>query len=126
LAALLIVSASCTHESGQKAANEETPVADSISPEASPEITVLPYSVEYDEKTQNLNLIRSKDSPSDMDSEDIIRVINKKYPGLKLDLVARTADTISVKIDDASKLTQEMGTAGAEAYLAELTYSLPK
>ena len=42
----------------------------------------------------------------------------------KLDLVKEGMDIVFVKIDDANKLTQGMGSTGAESYLAELTFSL--
>lgn len=82
------------------------------------------YTVEYDEKTQGLNLVRGAEAAADVTAEDVVQAMNKKYEGIKLDLVASGSDTIAVKIDDATKLTQGMGSMGAEAYLAELTFSM--
>jgi hypothetical protein len=83
-----------------------------------------PYTIELDEQTQQIKLVRTKESLKGADASDIIRVLNKKYWGIKVDLVKLDAQMVTLKIDDATKLTQTMGSAGAEAYLAELTYSL--
>ena len=116
---LLVLFISCRNEI--KVTDQET--ADTVLADSSAEITVLPYSVEYDEKTQALNLVRNKENIGNMDAADVIRVLNEKYQDIKLDLINARTDTIQVKIDDARKLTQGMGTTGAEAYLAELTFS---
>lgn len=105
----------------------EPKVTDTDSAKVSDERVIIsspPYSVEYDEKTQQLNLVRSNQSIEGADMEDIIRSLNKKYEDIKLDLVKAGQDTIDLKIDDAKKLTQGMGSAGAKAYLAEVTFSL--
>jgi hypothetical protein len=98
--------------------------ADSTADSRSEKISSPPYSVEVDEETQNLSLVRSNEDLEGAGVNDIIGSINKKYKDIELDLVKEGKDTISLKIDDARKLTQSMGSAGAEAYLAELTFSL--
>lgn len=119
-----VLMASCRNETAPKVTDERTADTVSIVSEETEAITASPYTVEYDEKTQSLNLQRSAESIGDANANDIIRLLNKKYQGITLDLVQAGADTVKVKIDDASKLTQQMGSAGAEAYLAELTFSL--
>jgi hypothetical protein len=98
--------------------------ADSLADSRSEKISSPPYSVEFNEETQNLSLVRSNEDLEGAGVNDIIGSINKKYKDIKLDLIKEGKDTISLKIDDARKLTQSMGSAGAEAYLAELTFSL--
>lgn len=116
----LILVASCRNETEPK-------VSDKDSTLVSDEEVILtspPYNVEFDEKTQGLSLIRSNESLKGADLNDIISSINKKYQDIKLNLVKAGRDTIELKIDDAKQLTQGMGSTGAEAYLAEVTYSL--
>ena len=116
----LILVASCRNET-------ESKVSDKDSTLVSDEDVVLtspPYTVEFDEKTQGLSLIRSNESLEGADLNDIISSINKKYQDIKLNLIKAGRDTIELKIDDAKQLTQGMGSTGAEAYLAEVTYSL--
>ena len=108
--------------------NEREPTvsdADSVGDSVgSKEINLPPYNVEINEKTGQLSLVRSNQNLEGAGVDDIVAAINKKYPDIKLDLVKAGNDTISLKIDDATQLTQGMGSAGAESYLAELTYSL--
>lgn len=112
---------SCRNVTDQTASDKDSTA---ISTEESKEITTPFYTVEFDEKTQALNLVRGDETISGVDVADVVRVMNKKYTGIKLDLVSSGNDTVAVKIDDATKLTQGMGSMGAEAYLAELTYSM--
>lgn len=118
---VIVFIASCRNETEPTAEDADTI---QISTETSKEIDSVPYNVEYSEQTHDLSLVRSKESIKDADVADVIAAFNKKYEGIKLDLVKLGKDTISVKIADASKLTQGMGSTGAEAYLAELTFSL--
>jgi hypothetical protein len=43
-------------------------------------------------------------------------------PTIKLEYIKSSGDTIFIRIPDANYLTQQMGSSGAEAYLAELVY----
>ncbi|MEJ6982163.1 hypothetical protein WG906_16960 [Pedobacter sp. P351] len=116
----LILVASCRNETEPKISDKDiTLVSDKDGSLASP-----PYNVEFNEKTQRLSLIRSNESLEGADLNAIISSINKKYQDIKLNLVKAGRDTIELKIDDARQLTQGMGSTGAEAYLAEVTYSL--
>ena len=54
----------------------------------------------------------------------LIQLINNNYPDVQLDLVKISHDTLYVKIPDSKKLTQEMGSTGAENYMASATYTL--
>ncbi len=57
-------------------------------------------------------------------SAHLIQLINNNFPDIQLDLVKISHDTIYVKIPDSKKLTQEMGSTGAENYMASATYTL--
>lgn len=112
---------SCRNITDQTASDKDSTA---ISTEEAEEITAPLYTVEFDEKTQALSLVRGDEAISGVGVSDVVRVMNKKYNGIKLDFVNSVNDTVAVKIDDATKLTQGMGSMGAEAYLAELTYSM--
>lgn len=57
-------------------------------------------------------------------SGDLVNLINKNYPDVHLDLLKTSHDTLYVKIPDSKKLTQEMGSTGAESYMAAATFTL--
>jgi len=114
---------SCRNETDSKV-NDRDSLSTATSIESTEGISDPLYTVEYDEKTQGLNLVRGDETITGVDAADVVRVMNKKYEGIKLDLVDSGKDTIAVKIDDATKLSQGMGSMGAEAYLAELTFSM--
>jgi hypothetical protein len=50
-------------------------------------------------------------------------IAHHSSPTIKLDYVKSSGDTIYIRIADANYLTQQMGSSGAEAYLAELVYN---
>ncbi|HEX8378336.1 MAG TPA: hypothetical protein VF602_10995 [Pedobacter sp.] len=83
----------------------------------------LPYSVEYNGDTDEMTLVRAKSQSAGLSSNGIVELLNKKHLAIKLDFVKASGDTIFLEIDDAVKLTQEMGSAGAQSYLAEVTYA---
>lgn len=118
--ATLIVS-SCSNDTAENT-EEKVESADSTIEEGTAD--AAPYSVEFNEDTQELNLVKSGDGTDNFTALSILGAINAKHEGIKADFVSAGTDTIHVKIDDANKLTQGMGTTGADAYMAELTYSL--
>lgn len=88
------------------------------------------------ENTQNGDMIWSYDPAADtlkrVDTvqvhyaiTDLVDIMNTKYHGrVRLETTAQYGDSVFVKIDSAVFLTQQMGSAGARAYLAEATYTL--
>lgn len=84
----------------------------------------LPWNTTYNEATQRLELDHKAGSMAGVDYQDIINLLNKKYPGIRMKYIRMQRDTIVTRIDDASQLTQSIGTSGAESYLAEATFSL--
>lgn len=84
----------------------------------------LPWNTSYNETTQRLQLDHKAASMAGVGHEEIINLLNKKYPGITMKFVSMQGDTIVTRIDDAMQLTQSIGTSGAEAYLAEATFSL--
>lgn len=117
----------CTND--QKAGTqEETEKAiepkETVSAE-SEKLLVLPWTAVYDPETQQLELKHNDASDAgNLTVQDMIDAINLKYPETKLYKTSQQNDTLSVTINDASFLTQQSGTTGAEAYLAEATFAL--
>lgn len=91
----------------------------------SEKLLVLPWTAVYDPETQQLELKHNDASDAgNLTIQDMIDAINLKYPETKLYKTSQQNDTLSVTINDASFLTQQSGTTGAEAYLAEATFAL--
>ena len=76
---------------------------------------------------QEEGLILKKTTPVPTDSLTVTNMIermNEAYPEIKLKYARVSNDTIFLKIDKSTYLTQQMGSSGAEAYLAEVTFNL--
>lgn len=84
----------------------------------------LPYVVVFNEETARFNI---EENPDDQgftpNGPGYIEVLNTKYPQISIRMGDRRLDTLDVFIDDATHLTQGMGSAGANSYLAEATYA---
>jgi hypothetical protein len=82
----------------------------------------LPFETEINAETGETHLAH-KDSTRTT-PQQIVEAANIKYPQIRLILVRVKRPTVFVRIKDAAYLSQQMGSAGAESYLAEVTYSL--
>lgn len=117
----------CSCQSDRKEVREK----DQEVPEVrTPEVTAedprapkMPYETMVDEQSGQTKLVHS-DSLSRLTPQQIIEAANIKYPQVRMTLVKVKRPTVFVRIADASYLTQQMGSAGAEAYMAEVTFSL--
>ena len=77
------------------------------------------------QRTQMMEIRKSPDADmSNLGPNDIIDAINYKYPQIKLEWVKQEGNKAFVKIADARYLTSGSGTEGANAYMAEVTFSL--
>lgn len=86
---------------------------------------VVPWAVQIDESTHTMEIRR--DPAADMthlQPADIVDALNLKYPEIKLQWIKLEGNKAFVSITDATYLTQQAGSEGAQAYLAEATYSL--
>ena len=63
-------------------------------------------------------------SPDSLTTNSLLQVLNNLHPNVELSYVTTSGDTVFVKINKSKYLTQRMGSSGAEAYLAEVTYNL--
>ena len=61
--------------------------------------------------------------PENLSIDNVLADLNAQYEGIKLDLLKTSGDTVFVKINDVSLLSQ-MGSSGNYGMLAEIVYSL--
>jgi len=79
------------------------------------------------ELDQKLGLVMKKTAPVSNDSltaANMIHMLNKEYPEVQLEFIKISGDSIFTRIKKSTYLTQQMGSSGADAYLAEATYNL--
>lgn len=69
----------------------------------------------------SMKKVETADSTS---AKSILGFTNNAYPRIRLELVKTSNDTIYLKIDDATFLTQQMGSSGSILYLAAVVYNL--
>jgi hypothetical protein len=72
-------------------------------------------------------LVMVKTRPASADSLTapiIVAMLNSQYPEITLVLTKISNDTLFIKILRSDYLTQQIGTSGSEAFLAEATYNL--
>ncbi len=118
---VLLFSVSCSNDKRQQKED-----ADSLSSSRAEPVKVdsLPWNAVFNPGTQLLELKKSPGDLSNASPEQMANAINRKYSDILLEIEGRKADTLFAKIQEAEKLTQGMGTTGAETYLAEVTYAL--
>jgi hypothetical protein len=119
----VILLGACTRDEKRSSSNAtDSLTTDTLKQEG--ELDSLPWNTTYNETTQRLQLDHKAGSMAGVGHDEIINLLNKKYPGIKMKYVGMQGDTIITRIDDAMHLTQSIGTSGAESYLAEATFSL--
>ncbi len=85
----------------------------------------IPFQVVLNDSTRLMEIKKNPASNAEnLNEYDLIEALNLKYPEIKLELINIKGNTIAVKIEDATYLTQSMGSEGAKAYLAEATFAL--
>jgi hypothetical protein len=62
--------------------------------------------------------------PESFSSAQLVDVLNNNFPEIHLDLLKVSHDTIYVTIPDSKRLSRELGSTGAENYMASATYTL--
>lgn len=123
----LVVLNGCMNDSSDRESETDTVgttiPADSALLNESP-IQQLPYVVNYDDASGRLEIDKNPESDSlTLNREGLILALKNKYPEINLRLGERRKDTLEVYIDDATYLTQSIGSAGASAFLAETTFA---
>ncbi|TCK85814.1 hypothetical protein [Albibacterium bauzanense] len=108
--------------------SENNEVADTLSTQSNEEVenvsAQLPYEVNYNEETGRFSIVENPETETtSLNGETLANALKNKYPEIDLRLGDRRNDTLDVYIEDASYLTQNIGTAGANAYMAEATFA---
>lgn len=118
LAALFIVS--CQSEPSKTVEVKEEPV--NLELEKS---LVLPWNVQMNDSTHAMQIRKDPNANiANLQPEDMVDALNLKYPQIKLSWDKQQGNKAFVSIANATYLTQQSGSEGAKAYLAEATYSL--
>lgn len=124
LIALLTVLFLANCQSEKSNDKQELPRQATTIPETEKTLDV-PWIAVFNDSTELLEIKRNPAArPGNLNEQDIIDALNLKYPEIRIGAVSRNEDTAIVEIKDANFLTEEMGSAGARAFLAEATYSL--
>ncbi|WP_164110283.1 MULTISPECIES: hypothetical protein [Sphingobacterium] len=116
---LYLLLASCNNQTDTKSRTvptQQSPYSDSSNTDA----PLWEYDYQAD------TLIRIDSNQNILHSIDkAISIINKSYEGkVNLKFVGQNTDTLIVKIEQSQFLTEQMGSAGARAYLALATFTL--
>jgi len=122
LAILLL--ANCRNEKSGEQQNIQAETPPPVSSDAEKTLDV-PWIAEFNDSTQLLEIKKNPVAhPENLTEQDIIDALNLKFPEIKLEAVTHKGNIAIVQITNATYLTEEMGSTGAQAYLAEATYSL--
>lgn len=108
--------------------SENNEIADTLSTQSNEEVgnasAQLPYEVNYNEETGRFSIVENPETETtSLNGETLANALKNKYPEIDIRLGDKRNDTLDVYIDDASYLTQNIGTAGANAYMAEATFA---
>jgi hypothetical protein len=110
----------CNNASEQKDAGATDSAA---SKKDTAELKDLPWITAINPKTGETHLQHFSGKAVKMTPQQMVQIANKKYPQIQLKWIKKEGNTAYLNIPDADYLTQSMGSAGAEAYLSEITYS---
>ena len=117
--------ASCQNEQSAKQQSAEVEPEESTARADAAKTLDVPWIAVFNDSTQLLEVKRNPVAhPGNLNEQDIIDALNLKYPKIKIEAVSQEGNKAIIKIEDSTYLTQEMGSAGAQAFLAEATYSL--
>ena len=85
----------------------------------------LPWVSDFDTLKNEFYLKQQRTvNPDSLTAENLINNLNAAWENVKLVLVKTSNDTLYVSIPDSDFLGQQMGSAGAQAYMASTTYNL--
>ena len=123
----LILLFSCSNNADDKTGDDSTRLREL--PVDSSEVTVdelttedfYVWKVDNDEKTIRKNPKLGDDV---LGVDTLLIGLNEMYPKIKLEKVKQSGDTLYTRIKDADYLTEQMGSAGSEAYLAQAVLNL--
>ena len=126
LIGIIIVIISCNTKQTDKTVNKTDSTGVVLKSDTGSVTTDTHYfwSAEWDTKK---GMLMKRTTPINSDSlttTNIINKLNELYPEIRLHFIRVSNDSIFVNINKSNFLTQQIGSSGAEAYLAEVTYDL--
>ena len=88
-------------------------------------LTRMVWQANQNDSTGRLEMVQvAAADPGDWAVPDIINYLNETNPEIILSHVKTSGDTIYLRIEDATYLTQRMGSSGPVSYLAGAVYNL--
>ena len=125
LAILFLASCQNERSSTEQSAGSDTSAEAPPAVAESEKTLDVPWIAVFNDSTALLEVKRNPVArPGNLTEQDIVDALNLKYPQIRIDSFSVEGNKAIVRIENSAYLTQEMGTAGARAYLAEATYSL--
>jgi hypothetical protein len=123
LAIIFIVS--CNNEAPSDNKNAEDSLLTDTEVSLSSAERLLPWVSDFDTIKNEFYLKQQrKVNPDSLTAAILVNDLNAEWENIKLVLVKASNDTLYVSIPDSDFLGQQMGSAGAQAYMASTTYNL--
>ncbi|ADY50741.1 hypothetical protein Pedsa_0155 [Pseudopedobacter saltans DSM 12145] len=116
---------SCTNDKKERSASDSISTNENVKETPLDVLSDIPWTATLDSTTQQYTMVRNEPIKGEvLDITNVLEAINRKYPENKLVFEKQNADTVFVKVENATYLTQASGSTGARVFLAESTYSL--
>ena len=113
-ALLIVILTACGNKKAETVVSREDSTAELFSWEA-----VL------NDSTGNVELVKKEDEfPDSLSVQAVVDFINHKNPGIVLQFIRTSSDTLFLSIPEATYLTQQMGSTGPTLFFAEAVYNL--
>jgi len=122
---LVLIASSCQNESRNNASEaiHEDPASEIAADMGAP-LPALPYIAFFDEESEKLEAEKNVDfDQTSLTVDALTLALRTNYPEIGLQVDRTSNDTLFVRIVDASYLTQQMGSSGAQVYMMEATYA---
>lgn len=125
LAVLAFTALSCQNESRNNASEAvQGDPATEIAADIGAPLPALPYLGIFNKDSERLEAEKNADFDQALLTVDALtHALRANYPEIKLEVDRVSNDTLFVQIADASYLTQQMGSSGAQTYIMEATYA---
>jgi hypothetical protein len=120
------LTASCSNNDS----NEEKSAAEMVAPVTKPDSISAKSDAHYFwesdlHPTQGLIMQKTRPIPADsLNANSILEMLNGLYPENKIEFQKISGDSIFIRLPKSNYLTRQMGSSGAESWLAEVTYNL--
>lgn len=106
---------SCNNNGGSRGGENDTLTADSV----------YSWQATLNDSTGRLEMKKTEAAgPDSLDIFAVVRFINNSNANIKMEWVKTSNDTAYLKIADATYLTQQMGSTGAQMWLAAAVFNL--